>query len=371
MKRIIENFVKKYPVTFVSIILMAASAVINYEKIGLGEYENNLVNRIIVGSTLMLISVIECSFLTSNIFEVYNEKLPEKIQKSNLLKNMIGAILGIIIYLLTSLLVSVYIGNGYDGQYVPYPVSFIFMSLACYFIITKRDMDTARYGQKVFINELILLVLYLVIITGTGILYYISYVLLGFDDWMKMIDVGIVEMILVAYTGHFIAIENVDGDTNAASKILIKYVMFIMVLIGFVFFYIYLVKMIVTRSLPSNQVFLVCTILFAAGIPTALMSKSFDEGTIYDKIIKYIPIAFIPAIILQTISIALRINQYGLTVMRYMGVMILVLEIAYTVLYIFKYDKLKYIFIVGAILGFIMTYVPILNIMQLPYFLNP
>ena len=237
--------------------------------------------------------------------------------------------------------------------------------------ITKRDMDTARYGQIVFINELILLILYLVIITGTGILFYISYALLGFKDWIKMIDVAVVETILVVYTGHFIAIENVDGETNAASKILIKYVMLIMVLIGFVFFYIYLVKMIVTRSLPSNQVFLVCTILFVAGIPTALMSRSFDEGTIYDKIIKYIPMAFIPAIILQTISIALRINQYGLTVMRYIGVMILVLEIAYTVLYIFKYDKLKYIFIVGAILAFIMTYVPILNIMQLPYFLNP
>ena len=159
MKRIIENFVKKYPVTFVSIILMAVAAVVSYEKVGFGEYENNLVNRVIMGTTLMFISVVECSFLTSNIFDVYNEKLPEKIKESNLFKNLIGAVLGIAIYFITSLLVSVYIGNGYDGQYVPYPVSFIFMSLACYFIITKRDMDTARYGQKVFINELILLIL--------------------------------------------------------------------------------------------------------------------------------------------------------------------------------------------------------------------
>ena len=371
MKKLLENFIKKYPATFVCIIIMAIAAVVTYEKIGLGDYENNTINRFIMGVTVMIISVVECSFLTTNIFDVYGNKLPEKIKDNYLIKNLIGALIGIIIYFLTSIIFSIYIGNGYDGQYVPYPLSFIFMSLACYFIITKKDIDIAKYSHKVFINELILLILYLVIITGTGVLFYISYALFGFDDWMKMIDIAIIETILVAYTGHFIALENVDGETNVVSKILIKYVMLIMVLIGFLFFYIYLIKMIATRSLPSNQVFLVCTILFVAGIPTALMSRSFDEGTIYDKIIKYIPMAFIPALILQIISLGLRINQYGITVIRYIGVMILVFEIAYIILYIFKYNKLKYILIVGAILAFIMIYVPIINIMQLPIILNP
>lgn len=366
MKNLLEKFIKKYPATFVSIIIMAIAAVVSYEKVGLGEYANNLVNNTIIGITIMLISVVECSFLVSNIFDVHGEKLPEKIRQNNLIKNLIGVFLGLIIYIITSLLVSVYIGNGYDGQYVPYPLSFIFISLACYFIITKKEMDVAEYGQKVFINELILLILYLVIITGAGVLFYIAYALLGFNDWMKMTDVAVAVTIIVIYTGHFIAVENVDGETNAISKILIKYVMFAMVLIGFIFFYIYFIKMIVTKSLPSNQVFAVCTILFVAGLSTALMAKSFNEGTPYDKIIEYLPMAFIPALILQILSLALRINQYGLSVVRYIGVMILLFETAYIILYIFKYNKLKYILIVGAILAFIMTYVPIINIMQLP-----
>ena len=370
MKKLLESFIKKYPITFASIIIMAIASIVTYEKIGIGEYQNNLINNVILAITIMIVSVIESSFLVTNIFDVYSEKLPEKIRESDLLKNLIGAFIGVVIYFITSVIISAYIGNGYDGQYVPYPLSFIFMSLACYFIITKKDIDIAKYWQKVFINELILLILYLVIVTGTGVLFYICYALLGFNNWMTMIDIGIVEIVLVAYIGHFIALENVDGDANAFSKILIKYVMLIMVLIGFIFFYIYLVKMIVTRSLPSNQVFLVCAILFVAGIPTALMSRSFDEGKIYDKIIKYLPVAFVPAIILQIISITLRINQYGFTVMRYLGVTLLIFEIAYVVLYIFKYEKLKYILIVGVVLAFIMTYVPILNIMQLPDFYN-
>ena len=371
MKNLLEKFIKKYPATFACIIIMAIATVINYEKNGLGEYENNLINNAIMGITIMLISVVECSFLVSNIFDVYNDRLPEKIKQSNLLKNLIGVFIGIIIYVLTSVISSIYIGNGYDGQYVPYPLSFIFISLACYFIITKREMDLAKYSQKVFINELILLILYLVIITGTGVLFYICYALLGFNDWMKMIDIALVVTILVIYTGHFIALENVDGDTHPVSKILIKYVMFAMVLTGFVFFYIYLVKMIVTRSLPSNQVFVVCTILFVAGLPTALMARSFDEGIPYDKVIEYLPIAFIPALILQILSLVLRINQYGLTTARYLGIIVVIYEIAYIIFYIFKYNKLKYILIVGAILAVIMTYVPIVNIMQLPKILNP
>lgn len=370
MKQLIENFLKKYPVTFVSIILFAIVAVISYEKIGIGQYANNISNNLIMAITIMLISIIESSFLVPNILDVKNEKLPEKIKHSNLIKNLIGALFGIIIYFITSVIVSIYIGNGYDGQYVSYPVSFILISFSCFFIITKKNIDTAKYGQKVFINELLLLILYLVMITGTGVLFYISYVLFSFKDWTKMIDIALVEMILVTNIGFFISLENVDGETSGVAKILIKYVMFIMVLIGFVFFYIYLIKIIFTKSLPSNQVFLVCSILFIAGLPTALMSKSFDDGNIYDKIINYLPLAFIPAIILQIISITLRINQYGFTVMRYLGVSLIIFEIAYVVLYIFKYNKLKYIFIVGAIICFIMTYVPIINIMQFPEFYN-
>lgn len=372
MKNLLENFIKKYPITFVCIVLFTIAAVVNMEILGIsGVYENNKINNLIMAITISLITIIESTFLVTNICDVYNDKLPEKIKDNYILKNLLGVFVGIAIYFITCILFSIYIGDNTNGQYVSYPVSFILISLACYFIITKKNIEVSKYTHKVFINEIILLILFLVIITGTGVLFYISYTLLGFNDWTKFFDIMMVETTLITYIGSFIALENVERESNAASKILIKYVMFIMVLIGFVFFYIYLVKIIITKELPSNQVFLVCTILFGAGLSIALMARSFDEGTMYDKIIKNLPIAFIPALILQILSLALRINQYGITTLRYIGGIIILYEISYIVLYIFKYSKLKYMFVVGAILAFIMTYVPIINIMQLPQILNP
>lgn len=372
MKKLLVNFIKKYPITFIGIISFTILAVAKMEELWLSDvYEANKINLLVMAITIALTTIIETSFLVTNIFDFYNDKLPEKIKDNSVLKNLIGALIGVVLYFITSTLVNIYIGDNMNGQYVNYPVSFILISIACYFIVTKKNMEASEYTQKVFINELILLILFLVLLTGTGILFYITNALLGFNDWIKFFDIMMVETILVTYIGSFIAIENVEGESNVVSKVLIKYVMFIMVLIGFIVFYIYLVKIIINKSLPSNQVFLVCTILFGVGLSTALMARSFDEGTTYDKIIEYLPMAFIPALILQIISLTLRIHQYGLTVVRYLGVIIILYELAYIVLYIFKYDKLKYIFIVGAILAFIMTYVPVLNIMQLPKLITP
>ena len=372
MKKIFVNFIKKYPVTFICIILMAIVGVIGIEITGFFDvYADNFINNFIMAIITMLTSVISCSFLFTNVFECYKEKLPQKLIDYNLLKNLLAAFMGVVIYFITSFLSSVYIGTPYNGQYVPYPVTFIFINLACYFILTIKNIELSEYLQKVFINLLIVLILYVIVLIGTGVLYYISMILFGFNLSMRIFDVIIVETFLIIDLGTFISLENVDGEANAISKILIKYVMLIMVLIGFILFYIYLIKMLFSKAMPSNQVFKVCMVLFIMGLPTALMSRSFDEGTFYDKIIKYLPLAFSPALLLQILSLVLRLSQYGLTVARYFGITVLIYESAYLILYQFHYKKLKYILIVGAILAFIMMYVPIINVMQLPKFLLP
>ena len=372
MKRIFSNFIKKYPITFICIILMVIVAVVSIETIGFRDvYADNFINNFLIAAITILVAVIGSSFLFTNVFEYHKEKLPQKIKDNNVLKNLLSALIGLVIYFITSILSSIYIGTPYNGQYVTYPVSFMIINLAGYYIVSNKKKEVSEYVQKVFINLLIVLMLYLVILVGTGVLYYICMVLFGFDLSMRIFDVIIVETLLVYYLGAFISLENVERKTNFISKILIKYVMFIMVLIGFILFYIYLIKILVLRAMPSNQVFMVCSILFMMGLPTALMSRSFDEGTFYDKIIKYLPVAFIPALILQIFSLVLRICQHGLTVVRYIGILILIYEIAYLVLYQFHYKKLKYIFIFFAILAFIMMYVPIINVMQLPKLLHP
>ncbi|MBP3201554.1 MAG: DUF4153 domain-containing protein [Lachnospiraceae bacterium] len=368
MKKLSETFIKKYPVTFICVILAAITTVVNLEVVGLTNiYKNNFINNLIIDVNMLLLCIIVISFLITNVFEKYNHCLPSFIREHIIVGHIVNVIISIAIYFISRLIFSLY---GGDGAFIAYPITAWSIFLVCYFIVSKKEIGLAEYTQKIFINQIIISILNLVMLIGTGILFFICNALFKYDNWMRLTEIIMIESIVVNYIGLFISLENVERDENIVIKVMIKYIMCIMVMIGFVFFYIYLIKIIITKELPSNQVFLVCTILFTLGLSTALMGRSFDEGTIYDKIIKYLPMAFIPAFVLQVISVVLRINQYGFTTMRYMGVMILIFEIAYIVLYIFKYNKLKYIYIVGIIIIIIMTYIPIINITQFPDFYN-
>ena len=121
------------------------------------------------------------------------------------------------------------------------------------------------------------------------------------------------------------------------------------------------------RELPSNQVFAVCTSLFSIGLFTSLMSLGINEESKYNTAIKFLPIAFIPALILQIISITLRIAQHGMTTNRYFGVMIIIFEIVYLVFYILdellknEKVKLKNILLISNIFILIMFFIPKVN----------
>ena len=408
MKKILKNFIKKYPFTFACIVLLSIVLIIMIDKIGfIGILSGNFVNNFLIASVCFLITLIDTSFLASNVKETKRDAVEadaenvvanienvvanaenvvvnaknvganaenvganacgartNKILNNNYIKNLIGIGIGIIIYFISSILYSIYTGTSFNGQYITYPVSAILISLTCFFIISEKEIDFAHYVQKIFTNMLKVLLLYIIVVIGTSILFFICWALFRFFNFQKYLDIIIVESVLIFYIGTFISFENIDENNSLASKVLIKYVMFIMVLIGFILFYIYFIKIIILRTLPSNQLFTVCTILFSIGLSTGLMSKSFDEGTLYDKIIKYLPIAFIPALVLQIISIWFRINQYGITAPRYICIMIIIYEIAYIIIYILKYKKIKYIYIISATLMFILWYVPKINILE-------
>lgn len=387
MKKILKNFIKKYPFTFACIVLLSIVLIIMIDKIGfIGILSGNFVNDFLIASVCFLITLIDTSFLASNVKETKRDAVEanaenvvvnaknvvanacgartNKTLNNNYIKNLIGIGIGIIIYFISSILYSIYTGTSFNGQYITYPVSAILISLTCFFIISEKEIDFAHYVQKIFTNMLKVLLLYIIVVIGTSILFFICWALFRFFNFQKYLDIIIVESVLIFYIGTFISFENIDENNSLAAKVLIKYVMFIMVLIGFVLFYIYFIKIIILRTLPSNQVFTVCTILFSIGLSTGLMSKSFDEGTLYDKIIKYLPIAFIPALVLQIISIWFRINQYGITTPRYICIMIIIYEIAYIIIYVLKYKKLKYIYIISATLMFILWYVPKINILE-------
>ena len=367
MKELVVKFIKKYPITF-ALITAFAVAMIIYYHIG----DINIITadtKLISDLSAMFSCVALGSFAVHNGLNYFRNKLPEKITSNNVICNLVAALIAFVIYVIVKLVPFIYIGEDID-YLVFYGLITIFLALAYYFIIKENNIPLYEYVTKTFINLLALFLLECVVTAGIGVLFYIYYLLFGSVDVKAIAYVMMFQIIMISYTGVLIALEKIDGKLTLFSKVLIKYVMFIMVLIGFVFFYIYLIRIIISGKIPSNQAFNVCSILFAGGLSIALMSQSFDEGTIYDKIIKYLPIAFIPALFLQITSIVLRINQYGLTAIRYLGVMLIILEIVYLVIYFVKNEKLYLVIIAQAIIIAIMYYAPFVNVTQFPNIYN-
>ena len=391
MKETIIKLVKKYPFTILSIIALAVVMVqiLEYGDIFETTKETIMVSEIAIA----LSSVITGSFMFDKILDCYNEKIPEVVKNKPFLINIICCISSFIIYMLLRIIPNPELKAG-DNFLYNY-IAIMFSLIAYYFIIKKKDMELPQYAAKIFMNSLILFLFECVIAAGISVLYYIYYILFKDVDFVIYARIMFFQFVVVSYIGFMIAAEKVDGKLNLFSKVLIKYVMLIMVLIGFVFFYIYLFRIIISREIPSNQVFTVCLLLFVVGLTTALMARGFEEKreqvetaekietvereennitiskeSFYDKIIKYLPVAFIPALILQIISLVLRVGQYGLTISRYYGVIAIIFEIIYIAIYLFKYEKLKNILLVQALLILIITVVPFVNAYQLPSFLT-
>ena len=243
----------------------------------------------------------------------------------------------------------------------------MFTMFVIYFVIKEKRISLKEYLLKLFMNSIFVFIISIIVLMGIYVLYMICEILLGTIPYYIISRIIVFLLSMIYFMGLFVSIENVDGRQSLFSKILVRYIMQIMVFVGFIIFYIYLIKIIVIRELPSNQVFAVCTSLFSIGLFTSLMSLGINEESKYNTAIKFLPIAFIPALILQIISLALRIAQHGMTTNRYFGVMIIVFEIVYLVFYILdellknEKVKLKNILIILNIFILIMFFVPKVN----------
>lgn len=372
MKESILKFIKKYPLTFISVIIFATLSTISMNQLSLASISNNFLSEGLAEAVLLASSLVSGSFLFSKILTVYKNRIPEKVRSNRVIESLTAIILITILHIATRCLIRFY--TNWNDSFAIYTLTIIFASLTYYLIVEETGISVQEYTLKVFMNLLALSLFECIVVAGIGILFYVYYAFFGTyfgsTDWQILLNILTFQFIIVTCIGGFIAIENVKGKSSLFSKVLVKYVMMIMVLIGFIFFYAYLVKIIIKRSLPSNEVFIVCTILFSLGLSTNLMSRAFDENAPYDLIIKYLPLAFIPALILQIISLGLRINQYGFTPSRYLGVVLIIFEIIYIYLYQFKFDKFKYIFIVDTILVLIISIIPLVNMYQFPNIYN-
>ena len=392
-KELILSFIKRYKIETISVLIVSLIAA--------GIFDDYTKFSTQIEITIVLMFIAMGSFLVDKIYSIYDElikriiyKIKNKIKFINLepdklfdLSKVILYIVAVLIqYLLYKLSLNIVIlnaDNNYkidineEGMFIcAFLVGVIITSLISYFIIKEKKINLKNYLLKIFNNFLLLFLTECVVLVGILVLYLICEVLLDGVPYYIISKIIVFVISVISLMGFFVCIENVNKEYNLFLKILVRYIMQIMVLIGFAIFYLYLVKIILKLELPSNEVFVVCTALFSIGLLISLMSLGMSEDNIYNKIIKYLPIAFIPVLILQIISIGLRVSQYGFTASRYIGIVIIIFEVIYITYYIMgeicdnKKVRIEKLLLYFCILILISFFVPKINVYEFPMIYN-
>lgn len=234
-----------------------------------------------------------------------------------------------------------------------------------YIQFRKSKMTFEEYTIRVATNLFKTSIVYGVLSIGTLIITSIfNFLILNGEDFalclrMETLLLGVFYLPRVLYSFF-----ELDIEIGKFVKGLVKYTLGILVFIAFVIIYLYIGKIIILRDVPSNQIFRIVASLFVIGCPIWTMVSYFKDKDILNKINSKLPILFIPFIFLQIYSIGVRIYNNGVTELRYLCVMLIIIEIIYLIIYLVKKEKIGNILPVIVIAILVSTVVPYVNMFK-------
>lgn len=349
--KMLKKSIEKFPLTIIGIFILTVISAINLDNdfISITVFENILVFITIFASTTFLI-----------------ETLLENKIKSRILYYVISAFwAGILTFPMN-------IKQGFLGMsnevflfrmgrfIICYLIAIIALSI--YYNYKRSNKKFEEYLTSTFVNIFKTSLIYAILAIGIAIITLIFiYLILDGEDYDLVARVEI--LLLGIYYAPTVLYSFCDKkeEIGKFSKIVIKYVLDTLVMIAFVIIYMYIIKIIILRDIPSNQIFRILSALFIIGLPIWTMNLSLDEGKIFDKINKKLPLLFIPFIILQIYAVGVRINANGFTEPRYLCLMLIIFEIIYTIVYVKNKQKVGNMILVFILLTVISTIVPYIN----------
>lgn len=234
--------------------------------------------------------------------------------------------------------------------------------LAIYYNYKNLNKTFEQYVTSTFVTIFKTSLIYGILAIGiamiTAVFVYLildgeSYILVA---RMEILLFGVYYIPTVLYSFY-----DQEEEIGKFAKIVIKYVLGTLVIVAFAIIYMYIIKIIFLRDMPSNLIFRILSALFIIGLPVWTMILSFKEDTTLDKINRKLPLLFIPFIILQIYSIGTRILSNGITELRYLCLMLIIFEIVYIIIYLTKKEKVCRILLVFLALTVISTIAPYIN----------
>ena len=341
IKRLLKKVVKKYTDFFNKyLVTNVGLSLLTLIYIIFGEDNNNVLRSF----KICLICFIAINLLIESSF-----KKEDKRRTFLYLLSVLLSLIGSLIFNVENIIVN-YLFVGI----------IISLWLFAFYEITKNKKDISNYLCKVFFNLFKVELFTMILVVGFGIIYIIVEALIIEGYNVQFYD-KIIYFIIGFYNIPFtiMSFDNVKDEVPEIINSLIRRVLLILLDISFAVIIIYILKILITKSVPENQVFMVVFMLFAFMYPMIIMLGNY-KGKIEEFNTRYLSLIFIAPLLLQTYSLLLRISVYGFTTSRYLGIFIIIFEAIAIFLYNFKnkkYIDINTLVLIGfTIILFVMPY---------------
>lgn len=354
---ILKKSMEQFPLTMITIIILTLIYVIDLD------------GNVIGGTTLRNIMLFGVTFANGAFL---TETLTSE-KKKKIIGYVISAVLALAFtYIIAEPnILSKSIMNWIEKLFTCSMISTFALSI--YFNYKKSEKTFEKYLTSVFVNILKASIIYGILALGSIIVTAVFiFLILDGKDYTLLARIEILIFGIYYVPALLYSLCNIEEKVSKFSKVVIKYVLGTLVIVAFAIIYIYIIKIIILRDIPSNQIFRILTALFILGLPIWTMIESFNEDTAIDKINKWLPKLFIPFIALQIYSIGVRILENGITENRYLCIVLIIFEIIYTIIKLRKKEvgKTILVFIALTIISTVMPYINMNNISRISQYNN-
>jgi len=201
-------------------------------------------------------------------------------------------------------------------------------------IIRETGLPFEQYFVRVVFSVLRVTLILLVLNLGFLFIFFLIDKLIANIDigvWMFRLELFLAPLIYMPYILSCLTNRTEEKPSNFARG-MILYALMPIYIAAVVIVYIYIIRILVTWDFPVNQVYMICAALFAAGFIIWTMAFAFtrrENKKLYYILIRYMKYIISPLIILELYSMIIRINAYGWTEYRVIGVWCVVIQIVY------------------------------------------
>lgn len=230
-----------------------------------------------------------------------------------------------------------------------------------YFSYKKTGVVFSEYILKIFSNLMKVFIIFWFL--SFGVLFIAAIVdSLLFESYSNLdyfLEILVTGLYLVPMS--LTALRNTANEPGTVLRAVVKYILLVLSACGMTVVYLYVVKIVLSREVPSNEVFSIVSVLFCLGMPVWIMAEYYEDNTRYYKIFSKLPYVFAPLIFLQLYSMIVRISQYGVTPGRYMGMMLILFETVTLFIWHFRKEKREKMLSFLCLLVLIAVFVPGIN----------